>query len=57
MYLGEVHFEKGPGVAQCLGTALLVGGARNRFPVVSLGIASEATEGTMCSGVDSASKN
>jgi hypothetical protein len=30
-------------------TALLVGGSRDRFPVVSLGIFSEATGGTMCS--------
>jgi hypothetical protein len=38
-------------------TALLVGGSRDRSPVVSLGIFSEATDGTMCPGVDSASKN
>ena len=39
------------------GTALLVGRSRDRFPVVSLGIFSVATDGTMCPGVDSASKN
>jgi hypothetical protein len=36
---------------------LLVGGFRDRFPVVSLGIFSVATDGTMCPGVDSAFKN
>jgi hypothetical protein len=35
---------------------LLVGRTRNRFPVVSLGIFSVATDGTMCPGVDSSSK-
>jgi hypothetical protein len=35
----------------------LVGGSRDRSPVVSLEIFSEATDGTMCPGVDSASKN
>jgi hypothetical protein len=39
------------------GTALLVGRSRDRSPVVSLGIFSEATDETMCPGVDSASKN
>jgi len=39
------------------GTALLVGRSRDRFPVVSLGIFSVATDGTMCPGVDSASKH
>jgi hypothetical protein len=38
-------------------TALLFGGSRDRYPVVSLGIFSVATDGTMCPGVDSASKN
>ena len=38
-------------------TALLVGGSRDRSPVVSLGIFSEATDETMCPGVDSDSKN
>ena len=38
-------------------TALLVGRSRDRFPVVSLGILSVATDRTMCSDVDSASKN
>jgi hypothetical protein len=37
--------------------ALLVGRSRDRFPVVSLGIFSEATDAAMCPGVDSASKN
>ena len=37
-------------------TALLVGPSGDRFPVVSLGIFSVATDGTMCPGVDSASK-
>ena len=37
-------------------TALLVGGSRDRSLVVS-GIFSETTDGTMCPGVDSASKN
>jgi hypothetical protein len=32
-------------------------GSRDRFPVVSLGIFSEATDGTMCPGIDSASEN
>ena len=36
---------------------LLVGGSRDRYPVVSLRIFSEATDGTICPGVDSASKN
>jgi hypothetical protein len=39
------------------GNALLVGSSRGRSPVVSLGIFSEATDKTMCPGVDSASKN
>ena len=39
------------------GTALLVGRSRDRFPEVSLGIFSVAPDGTMCPGVDSASKN
>jgi hypothetical protein len=30
---------------------------KKKTPVVSLGIFSEATDGTMCPGVDSASKN
>jgi hypothetical protein len=38
-------------------TALLVGESRDRSPVVSLGTFSEATDGTMCPGVDSASKS
>ena len=40
---------------QC--TALLVGRARDRSPVVSLMTFSEATDGTMCPGIYSASKN
>jgi hypothetical protein len=35
----------------------LVAWSRDRSPVMSLGIFSEATDGTMCPGVDSASKN
>ena len=35
------------------GTALLVGGSRDRSPVMSLGIFSVATDATMCPGVDS----
>jgi hypothetical protein len=35
---------------------LIVGRTRNRLPVVSLGIFSVATDGTMCPGDDSASK-
>jgi hypothetical protein len=38
-------------------TALLVGRSRDRPSAVSLGTFSEATNGTMCRGVDSASKN
>jgi hypothetical protein len=38
-------------------TALLVGGFRDQSSVVSLGIFSEDSDGTMCPGVDSASKN
>jgi hypothetical protein len=38
-------------------TALLVGRSRGRSPVVSLGIFSEAADGTMRLGVDSAFKN
>jgi hypothetical protein len=38
-------------------TALLVGGSRDRSPVVLPGIFSVDTDGTMCPGVDSASKN
>jgi hypothetical protein len=38
-------------------TALLAGGSRDWYPVLSLGIFSEATDGTRCPGVDSASKN
>jgi hypothetical protein len=34
----------------------MVGRSRDRSPVVSLGIFSEANNGTMCPGVDSASK-
>jgi hypothetical protein len=34
-----------------------VGGSVDRSPVVSLGILSEATDGTICPGVDLASKN
>ena len=37
-------------------TSLLVGRSRNRFPMVSLGIFSVPTDGTMCPGLDSASK-
>jgi hypothetical protein len=37
--------------------ALLVGGSRDRSPLVSLGIFSVATNRTMCPGVHSASKN
>ena len=41
-----------------LGTALLVGESRDRSPpVLWLEIFSVATDGTMCPGVDSASKN
>jgi hypothetical protein len=36
---------------------LLVRRSRDRSPVVLLGIFSEATDGTMCPGVDSASEN
>jgi hypothetical protein len=36
---------------------LLVGGTRDRSAAVSLGIFSVATDGTMCPGDDSASKN
>jgi len=39
------------------GLALLIGRSRDRFPVVSPGIFSVATNGPMCPGVDSASKN
>ena len=39
------------------GIALLVRGSRDRSPMVLLGIFSEATNGTTCPGVDSASKN
>ena len=38
-------------------TPLWVVGSRDRSLVVSLGIFSIATDGTMCPGVDSASKN
>jgi hypothetical protein len=38
-------------------TALLLGGLRDRSPVVSLGMFSVATDGTICPGVDSASRN
>jgi hypothetical protein len=38
-------------------TVQLVGRSRDRSPVVSLGIFSEATDGTMCPGVNSTSKN
>jgi hypothetical protein len=38
-------------------TALLVDRSRDRYPVVSLGMFSDATDGTTCPGVDSASKN
>ena len=37
--------------------ALLVGRSRDRSPAVSLGIFSEASDKSMCPGVDSASKN
>jgi hypothetical protein len=35
---------------------LPVGGSRDRSPLVSLGIYTEATDGPVCPGVDSASK-
>jgi hypothetical protein len=38
-------------------TALLVGRSRDRVSVVSPGTFSVATDGTMCPGFDSASKN
>jgi hypothetical protein len=38
-------------------TTLLAGGSRDRSPVASMGIFSEATDGTMCPGFGSASKN
>jgi hypothetical protein len=44
-------------MSRSLGTALLVGRSQDRSPVLSLGILSEANEGTMYPGVDSASKN
>jgi hypothetical protein len=44
-------------MVQIHSTALLVGRSRDRSPMVSLGVHSEATDGTMCPGVDSASKN
>ena len=40
-----------------LPTALLVERFRDRSPVLSRGIFSEATDGIMCPGVDSESKN
>ena len=50
--LNIIHsYEDGPVVA------LLVGRSLDRSPVMSLGIFSVATDGTMCSGIDSASKN
>ena len=39
------------------GAAILVGRSRDRSPVLSPGIFSEATDGTMCSEIDSASKS
>jgi hypothetical protein len=39
------------------GAALLVGGSRDLVPVVSLGTLSVPTDGNICPGVDSASKN
>jgi hypothetical protein len=39
------------------GNKLLVGRSRDRSPLLSLEIFSEATDGTMCPGVKSASKN
>ena len=38
-------------------TAPLLGGSRDRNPVVSLGMFSVATDGTICPGIDSASRN
>jgi hypothetical protein len=49
-----IHFYK---ALSLKATALLVGGSGDRSPVVSLGTFSVATDGTMCRGVDSASKN
>jgi hypothetical protein len=49
--MGGLGWRSGSGIA------LLVGGSRDRSPVVSLRIFSEATDGTMCPGVDSGSKN
>jgi hypothetical protein len=43
----------GSGVAGGYDTALPVGGSRDRSPVLSRGIFSVATDGTMCPGVDS----
>jgi hypothetical protein len=36
---------------------VVVGRSQDRFPLVSLGIFSVATDGTICFGVESASKN
>ena len=44
-------------VQEYFGTALLVGGSRDRSPVVSMESFFVATDGTMCPGFDSASKN
>jgi hypothetical protein len=47
----------GLGLRSASGTAEPLGGSRDRSPVVSLGNFSVGTDGTMCLGVDSASKN
>ena len=50
------HLNKTPTIPIKV-TVLLVGGSRDRSPVLSLWIFSVATDGTMCPGVDSTSKN
>ena len=54
---GTVPIKCGLGWCSGYGTALLVGRSRDRSSVASLQIFSVATDGTMCPGVDSASKN
>ena len=57
MYMFIVLILRGQGWRSDQGTTLLLGPSRNRFPVVSLGIFSVATERTICPGVDSAAKH
>jgi hypothetical protein len=54
---GIAHADEERAWGSVVVKSLLVGGSRDRSPVVSLGILSVATDGTMCPGVDLATKH